>query len=325
MIKCTGCRKEKEMVNFTKGEKVLKKCIDCREQAKEWKDNNKKRISLYNKMSVDKRNNEKETCSMILAKKPTEDVWKEYKTQLEAANLLKLRTSNISKVIKGHLKTTGGYEFKIENITAPKTDIPSWEQIKKDNNFGDMVKGQPSNHRVIHENIDDIIGKKCCSCKEWQPLINYNFAKNHWDELRNDCKECISSWRKANRKTIQAGNTRYEKKRKSIDPIFKLAKTLRSRLGSALNRKNIEKGFSTMELTGCELPFLKGYIEAKFVEGMTWENHGSWHLDHVRPCCSFDLTQEEEQKKCFHYTNLQPLFAKENLSKGGKYEASIEN
>jgi len=319
MIKCTGCRKEKEMVNFTKGENVLKKCIDCREQAKKWKDNNKERISLYNKMSVDKMNNEKETCSMIFAKKPNEEVWKEYKTQLEAANLLKLRTSNISKVIKGHLKTTGGYEFKIENITAPKTDIPSWEQIKKDNDFGDMVKGQPSNHRVIHEIIDDIIGKKCCSCKEWQPLINYNFAKNHWDELRNDCKECLSSWRKDNRKTIQFGNTRYEKKRKLIDPIFKLVKTLRSRLNSALNRRNIKKGFSTMELTGCELPFLKGYLEAKFVEGMTWENHGSWHLDHIKPCCSFDLTTEEEQKRCFHYTNLQPLWAGDNLSKGGKY------
>lgn len=324
-MKCTGCRKEKEMVNFTKGEKVLKKCIDCREQAKKWKDNNKERISLYNKMSVDKRNNEKETCSMIFAKKPNEEVWKKYKTQLEAANLLKLRTSNISKVIKGHLKTTGGYEFKIENITATKKDIPSWEQIKKDNNFGDMVKGQPSKHRVIHETIDDVIGKKCCSCKEWQPLINYNFAKNHWDELRNDCKECISSWRKDNRKKLTQKQLIYEKKRKLIDPIFKLVGTLRSRLNSALNRRNIEKGFSTMELTGCELPFLKGYIEGKFVEGMTWENHGSWHIDHIKPCCSFDLTQEEEQKKCFHYTNLQPLWAVENLSKGGKYEASIEN
>ena len=93
----------------------------------------------------------------------------------------------------------------------------------------------------------------------------------------------------------------------------------------ALNRRNVKKGCSTMELTGCELPFLKGYIEAKFVEGMTWENHGSWHLDHIKPCCSFDLKNEEEQKKCFHYTNLQPLWAVENLSKGGKYEASIEN
>jgi len=53
---------------------------------------------------------------------------------------------------------------------------------------------------------------------------------------------------------------------------------------------------------------------------MTWENHGSWHVDHIRSCCSFDLTQEEEQKKCFHYTNLQPLWARDNLSKEGKFE-----
>ena len=59
-MKCTGCRKEKDVVNFTKGEKVLKNCIDCREKDKIWKDNNKERISLYNKMSVDKKNNDKE-------------------------------------------------------------------------------------------------------------------------------------------------------------------------------------------------------------------------------------------------------------------------
>jgi hypothetical protein len=53
---------------------------------------------------------------------------------------------------------------------------------------------------------------------------------------------------------------------------------------------------------------------------MTWENHGSWHIDHRIPICSFDLKEEEEQKKCFHYTNLQPLWAAENLSKGGKYQ-----
>ena len=114
-----------------------------------------------------------------------------------------------------------------------------------------------------------------------------------------------------------------KKKRKSIDPIFKLVKTLRSRLGSALNRCNIEKGFSTKQLTGCELPFLKGYLEGKFTEGMSWENHGEWHIDHIRPCCTFNLTDDQEQKQCFHYTNLQPLWAKDNLIKGGKYESNI--
>ena len=61
------------------------------------------------------------------------------------------------------------------------------------------------------------------------------------------------------------------------------------------------------------------YFQAKLKEGMTWENHGEWHIDHIKPCALFNLLNEEEQKKCFHYTNLQPLWASENLSKGSKY------
>jgi len=324
MVKCSGCKKEKDIIDFTCGEKVFKKCLCCREKAREWRETNKERVSLYNKMYGDKNKNQ-ENKTIILAKKVNDETWNEYKSQADAAECLGLCKPNINKVIKGNLKTTGGYEFRIQNVTTEKIDVPSWEEIKNDNELGDKVKGQPSKHRVIHETIDDIIGKKCCSCKEWKSLINYNFAKNHWDELRNDCKECISSWRKDNREQLTQKQLIYEKNRILIDPTFKLVKTLRSRLASALNRRNIEKGFSTMELTGCELPFLKGYLEAKFTEGMTWENHGEWHLDHIKPCCSFDLKNEEEQKKCFHYTNLQPLWAVDNLSKGGKYEASIEN
>ena len=54
------------------------------------------------------------------------------------------------------------------------------------------------------------------------------------------------------------------------------------------------------------------------VEGMIWENYGTWHIDHFYPCDSFDLTKDEEQKRCFHYTNLQPLWAKENIKKSNK-------
>jgi len=75
-----------------------------------------------------------------------------------------------------------------------------------------------------------------------------------------------------------------------------------------------------MDLIGASPSFVMGYLEAKFTEGMTWENYGhGWHVDHILPCCSFDLTKEEEQKKCFHYSNLQPLWAEDNLKKGGKY------
>ena len=326
MVKCTTCRKEKDVSNFTKGEKVLTKCVDCRNQAKKWRDNNKERISLYNKSTVDKRNNEKETCSRVYAKKLKEEVWTEYKTQLEAAKTLQLQKTNVNKVIKGHLKSTGGYEFKIETVTAQKIEIPSWEQIKKDNDFDDNVKGQPSKRRILHEENDNVMGKCCCTCKEWNALTNFNKAENHWDKLRNECKDCLTGWRKNNRKTIQATNTKYEKNRKLTDPEFKLTKTLRSRLGSAIKSTKAVKSNSTMKLTGCELTFLKEYLEAKFTEGMTWENHGTWHIDHIRPCCSFDLTTEEGQKTCFHYTNLQPLWAHDNLSKGGAYrEEEIED
>jgi hypothetical protein len=60
-------------------------------------------------------------------------------------------------------------------------------------------------------------------------------------------------------------------------------------------------------------------LEGKFKERMSWENHGDWHIDHIKPCASFNLLDEEEKKKCFHYTNLQLLWASENLSKGYKY------
>ena len=72
-------------------------------------------------------------------------------------------------------------------------------------------------------------------------------------------------------------------------------------------------------MLGCSISFLKIFLEAKFKEGMTWENHGEWHIDHIKPCASFNLLNDDEQKKCFNYTNLQPLWALENLSKGFKY------
>jgi len=204
------------------------------------------------------------------------------------------------------LKTTGGYIFKIETEEY-KSEKKDWTNVKEENNIENKCKDQPSNHRTLHEIIDGIIGKKCCKCKDWKSLTEYNSCNSHWDKLRVECKECLIKWRKENRDKIQHTNTAYEKNRKLTDAEFKLVKALRSRLGSALRRQNSNKNTKTIELLGCSVSFLKGYLEAKFKEGMTWENHGEWHIDHIKPCASFNLLDEEEQKKCFHYTNLQPL------------------
>jgi hypothetical protein len=108
-----------------------------------------------------------------------------------------------------------------------------------------------------------------------------------------------------------------ERKKLKTDMTLVLKKRLRNRLQKAL--KGIIKSKRTMELLGVpHLDFLKAYLQSQFKEGMTWENRHLWHIDHIIPCSSFDLTKPEEQAKCFHYTNLQPLWASENLSKGNR-------
>jgi hypothetical protein len=104
--------------------------------------------------------------------------------------------------------------------------------------------------------------------------------------------------------------------RKSIN--HKIKNHLISRIWHVL--KGINKSKSTMKLVGCSLDFLKQYLESQFKQGMNWNNYGlrGWHIDHIRPCASFDLRKVSEQKKCFHYTNLQPLWAEENWSKNCK-------
>jgi hypothetical protein len=74
-----------------------------------------------------------------------------------------------------------------------------------------------------------------------------------------------------------------------------------------------------MEYIGCSIEHLKDYLQSKFENGMTWENYGKWHIDHIRPCASFDLTDIEQQKICFNYKNLQPLWAEDNFKKSDKW------
>ena len=106
----------------------------------------------------------------------------------------------------------------------------------------------------------------------------------------------------------------YSKVRKTMDIHFKLKCNLRTRVYKAL--KGHDKSLSTMFLIGCDIDYLMYHLQEQFVGGMSWDNYGDWHVDHRLPCASFDLSKESEQRACFHYTNLQPLWAKENLKKG---------
>lgn len=115
----------------------------------------------------------------------------------------------------------------------------------------------------------------------------------------------------------------YQQRHRRESIQFCLAERLRATMRRALSRNFVEKSKRTFQLIGCTPIELKSYIEKQFKEGMTWENRRLWHIDHIRPIASFDLTKPEEQAACFHYTNLQPLWAWENHRKSDKYEPKV--
>lgn len=117
---------------------------------------------------------------------------------------------------------------------------------------------------------------------------------------------------------------KYIAKRRKADPGFRISLSLRSRISGAIRNKGVWKSEKTKDLLGCSFEDFLSYLETLFKPGMSWLNYGEWHLDHIKPCAVFDLTDLHQQKECFHYTNLQPLWAIENLKKGAKWKNTSE-
>lgn len=100
------------------------------------------------------------------------------------------------------------------------------------------------------------------------------------------------------------------------DPNFVAKQRLRTRLHKVLRRAGCAKAASTMKLVGCTSRQLAAHLEAQFLPGMSWGNRSKWHVDHIIPCAHFDLTNPDQQKECFHYSNLRPIWAADNIRKG---------
>ena len=97
------------------------------------------------------------------------------------------------------------------------------------------------------------------------------------------------------------------------------------RIHCALQRSRSNRSTRYINLIGCSFAYLRGYLEAQFQPGMNWGNYGEWHVDHITPCAEFDLAVPAEQRACFHFTNLQPLWAEENMRKGSKQKGGKPN
>lgn len=189
--------------------------------------------------------------------------------------------------------------------------------------------------------------KTCSKCHTCKPVDL--FRKKH-----NQCKACWAAYRREyrqkNRKKLVDKRRKYyqnnkekiavqvrtykqnnkEKQReyyrnyvrtkRQNNPAYGLRCALRTRMNIVVKRAGLgEKCDSTSELLGISYQGLKEWLEAQFSEGMTWENRSDWHIDHRVPCDAFDMTVEENQRICFWYKNLQPLWAKDNIQKSNTY------
>lgn len=147
---------------------------------------------------------------------------------------------------------------------------------------------------------------------KYVPVRKYRPRAISEAERKRRIAETGKNWSKANRHKLRE----YENKYRNRNIQFRLRKILRSRLCNALRHQKSYKCNSTIGLLGCSIQDFKIYLETKFEVGMSWNNYGSvWHIDHIMPCAIFDLSRTEHQKRCFHFSNLQPLFASENQKK----------
>lgn len=175
--------------------------------------------------------------------------------------------------------------------------------------------------RPVVENLPEG-HKRCTKCGEIKPFDAFSKnKKNKQYGLQSACKAC---------------KTTYAKKQKEADPVLynknrraqankrhreNIETRIKNRLRCSLRRFVHDKhGNSYEELAGCTMEELREHLESLFEEGMSWDNHAhfGWHIDHIKPMSSFDLTKEDQIKECCHFTNLRPLWWKENLSKGAK-------
>ena len=166
--------------------------------------------------------------------------------------------------------------------------------------------------------------KKCKDCSTVESNARLDEIVEWGRQNRDKRLGYQRRWRAANPEQANASNRRYEKteagkaarKRRDQAPNAVIRNRLYARLSIAVRAQEARKAGRTTELVGCTWAELRRHLELQFAPGMTWENRNAWHIDHIRPCASFDLTDPEQQKECFHYTNLQPLWAEENIKKG---------
>jgi len=200
------------------------------------------------------------------------------------------------------------------DITEPKERQKSYNKLYYQSNKNKLIIKANDYYQINKE-------KKNAYGKEYRKLNK--------DKIKKGKKIYNEAWYKINKDKIKLREKIYRslnkdkknlyfKNKKKTDIQYKLSCNLRSRLNTAFN-SNYKDGSAVRDL-GCTIEKLKQHLESKFQPGMTWDNWTTdgWHIDHIKPLASFDLTDRKQLLEACHYTNLQPLWAKDNIIKSDK-------
>ncbi len=200
-----------------------------------------------------------------------------------------------------------------------KVDRKKWTETHPEyrKQYNEANKEIIKEKRAVHHEIN----------KEYDNRKNREYYQQNKETINARIREYqmenpdkVQQWQKnfRNSDEFRAKRAEIMRERRASDPLFKLEGNIRCRINDAL--KNNRKSDSTEKLMGCSIEYMKQYLEWQFDDKMTWENHGVyWHIDHITPISWFDLSDPEQQKDAFDYTNTQPLPITDNLSKGNRW------
>lgn len=197
---------------------------------------------------------------------------------------------------------------------------------KEELGHGDKIKRKVT---INEEGVEVLI---CTKCKKELSLSSFHKDSHSTTGYDTWCKDCRRELQKEKMKTeefkeynrkkqkefrsTEEGRekiNKYVRERRSNDPSFKLLSNLRGRLFRTVIGEYRSKTIT--DLLGCDILKVRQHLESQFEEGMSWENYGEWHIDHIIPCSRFDFINPTHQKICFNWRNLQPLWGKDNNSK----------
>jgi hypothetical protein len=193
-------------------------------------------------------------------------------------------------------------------------------------------------HRAYRERNEEKLKEYHKNKRESNKELNKEQRKQRYAQNRDKIREQDRLYYQQNKERIKAQVKEYAKNNKDkinertlkklkTNKSFKLRCVLSTRIAKAIKDNNGKKSLKTQELLGCSVEHARLHIESLWLPGMSWDNYSltGWHIDHIKPCASFDLTDIEEQKRCFHYTNLQPLWAKENRAKSSIHDGKMHH